>query len=306
MAPQYGDESRGEDTPTTRTLRDRKSGINYNDEIDTDFGILRGNTGIPDEKFGPDEERIIIDDDPYDLDEAIFALENEDDKESSKSTPRIITHIRNPTKPTKSAIDFIEESVRNAKRNEAAKKAEDIIIMSEKKIHDKDLVVEELMSVLEDKINKNPSYGTPNVKKEDDDKSISSIKEERVGSVIDEFEKSLIKLPDKRSMDLEPEVTTRVEDGNQSSTAITSEPEIKDNQTSEEMQYLGTAEDNFGSQERREETTDNPIDLGLEEKATNDPNESLNTWDIFTSTSFNDESQSTLQPVVIFERSEYR
>lgn len=48
------------------------------------------NTAIPDNTFGPDEERIFIDDDPFDTEETVFQIE-------SKETSHLTTHLVVPT-----------------------------------------------------------------------------------------------------------------------------------------------------------------------------------------------------------------
>ncbi|XP_012346954.1 protein madd-4 isoform X4 [Apis florea] len=95
---------------TKRTMPDRNSDLRYQnmkDNLDT----LYRNTAIPDETFGPDEERIFIDVDPYDLDETIFGLQHND---PVKITP-VVTKDSLVT-PAKSDIDYIEESLKNVKR----------------------------------------------------------------------------------------------------------------------------------------------------------------------------------------------
>ena len=64
-----------------------------------DIDFFRGNTAIPDNTFGPDEERIFIDDDPFELEEASFAFEHKD-------TSR-------PLAPTSSAIQPSTTRVRH-------------------------------------------------------------------------------------------------------------------------------------------------------------------------------------------------
>lgn len=77
------------------------------DNLDT----LYRNTAIPDETFGPDEERIFIDVDPYDLDESMFGLQHSD---PMKITP--VASKDDTVTPTRPDIDYIEESLRNVKR----------------------------------------------------------------------------------------------------------------------------------------------------------------------------------------------
>lgn len=80
--------------------------------LEDNFDSLYRNTAIPDETFGPDEERIFIDVDPYDLNESIFGLQNGDDvKSTSHVMEKVDTEIN-----TNSDIDYIEESLKNVKR----------------------------------------------------------------------------------------------------------------------------------------------------------------------------------------------
>lgn len=78
--------------------------------IENSFDNLYRNTVIPDETFGPDEERIFIDVDPYDLDESVFGLQHGD---GIKSDVMDEIDIKHTTKPD---IDYIEESLKNVKR----------------------------------------------------------------------------------------------------------------------------------------------------------------------------------------------
>lgn len=311
MAPHFSEGLRSDDTPTTRTLRERKTIRDFSDDIDSDFGILRGNTGIPDEKFGPDEERIIIDDDPYDLDEAIFALQNRD--EDPRSTPKMISHRRKPS-PTKSAIDFIEESIRNAKRHEA-QTAKDKRFG--KKPTKKTDLVEELISAVKHEREKNFTSDAESKAREFDDNFEKELPEieireiDDVSSDSDDLEKSLINESQKQIND------EALNDG-QTNAVVTSEPEsITGTQMeSEDVQNLGTTDpeemDGIQDSGLTEESTDTPV--SPETDVTGDLTSStlqgtLNTWEILTSTAFesgNGEAQSTLQPVVILGRSKDR
>ncbi|XP_048513461.1 protein madd-4 isoform X2 [Athalia rosae] len=343
MAPQFPEESskvRVEvDSPATRTLREWKSGRDFVDDIDSDFGILRGNTGIPDEKFGPDEERIIIDDDPYDLDEAIFALQNGDD---ARSTPKMITHVRKATTPTKSAIDFIEESIRNAKRKEAENAEKDIIRVEKKNTKSTDLVGE-LISVVKHRRD-NDSGEISGEGTEVENAGIFGLESTNVGGkanaeadsipsqggILDEYEKTLInEQPDKRTGDEATVTRANHNVAEQTNSVITSEPEVTENLTSEEMQFLRTTgpgaeiEDSEKSAINRDNEQSEPNQLPegsstrypeFDEKTASQkssteiggPRGTVNTWEIFTSTAFengNTDDHSTLQPVVILERS---
>lgn len=50
-------------------MPERNPDLRYQN-VEDNLDILYRNTAIPDETFGPDEERIFIDVDPYDLDES--------------------------------------------------------------------------------------------------------------------------------------------------------------------------------------------------------------------------------------------
>lgn len=95
---------------TKRTMPDRDSGLRYQN-VEENLDTLYRNTGIPDETFGPDEERIFIDVDPYDLDESMFGLQH--------SVPVKITPVgskEGPVTSTNSGNDYVEESLKNIKR----------------------------------------------------------------------------------------------------------------------------------------------------------------------------------------------
>ncbi|XP_046490682.1 protein madd-4 isoform X2 [Neodiprion pinetum] len=331
MAPHYVEDSRSDDIPTTRTLRDRKAGRNFADEIDSDFGILQGNTGIPDEKFGPDEERIIIDDDPYDLDEAIFALQNGDE---SISTPKI-TYRKKPA-PTLSAIDFIEESLRNAKRHEAQQSAQEVRLQDRDDIKSIDLA-EELLSAMKRSNEENSSNAETTRKVQEPADSKSFAKEgfpnrgNRDSTATNNFGEALIDEREKRMND-EALPVTRSASVNEMNSVITSEPEVTENQTSEQTQYLGKVESkedeveentpgndqlnpNYGNSESPEESSESSTNLESNEEALSpspegdevgNPRGTISTWEIFTSTAFengNIDDESTLQPVVILGKS---
>jgi len=80
--------------------------------IEDSFDNLYRNTAIPDETFGPDEERIFIDVDPYDLNESIFGLQHNSDIKSTTGT----TEKADDEFIVKPDIDYIEESLKNVKR----------------------------------------------------------------------------------------------------------------------------------------------------------------------------------------------
>ncbi|XP_078047657.1 ADAMTS-like no long nerve cord [Augochlora pura] len=100
----FVDDTRKEAAPTKHTQVRYQ---NMEDNLDT----LYRNTAIPDETFGPDEERIFIGVDPYDLDDTMFGLEHSD--------PVRITPVAGKEAPVTSAIsdnDYVVESLRNVKR----------------------------------------------------------------------------------------------------------------------------------------------------------------------------------------------
>ncbi|XP_025155245.1 protein madd-4 isoform X2 [Harpegnathos saltator] len=95
---------------TKYKLSNGKGDLMYQ-SIDDSFDNLYRNTIIPDKTFGPDEERIFIDVDPYDLDESMFGLQHGDD--NVVSTPGANADNRLTAKPD---IDYIEQSLKNVKR----------------------------------------------------------------------------------------------------------------------------------------------------------------------------------------------
>ncbi|XP_012247090.1 protein madd-4 [Bombus impatiens] len=108
------DDVRKEVVATKRTMPERNPGLRYQD-VEDNLDTLYRNTAIPDETFGPDEERIFIDVDPYDLDESMFGLRHSD---PVKITPVVSKgdSQQSVVAPTKSGIDYIEESLKNVKR----------------------------------------------------------------------------------------------------------------------------------------------------------------------------------------------
>ncbi|XP_067210775.1 ADAMTS-like protein 3 isoform X4 [Linepithema humile] len=105
-----GDGHKGR-TATKRRMSNGRTDLMYQ-SIDDSLDNLYRNTAIPDETFGPDEERIFIDVDPYDLDESIFGLQHGD---GIKPTPGVMekVNIKHATKPD---IDYMEQSLKNVKR----------------------------------------------------------------------------------------------------------------------------------------------------------------------------------------------
>ncbi|XP_060823281.1 protein madd-4-like [Bombus pascuorum] len=108
------DDARKKVIATKRTMPERNPGLRYQD-VEDNLDTLYRNTAIPDETFGPDEERIFIDVDPYDLDESMFGLQHSD---PVKITPVVSKDDsqQSVVTPTKSGIDYIEESLKNVKR----------------------------------------------------------------------------------------------------------------------------------------------------------------------------------------------
>ncbi|KAF3423167.1 hypothetical protein E2986_06800 [Frieseomelitta varia] len=104
------DDVRKDTAATKRTIPERNPGLRYQ-SVEDNLDTLYRNTAIPDETFGPDEERIFIDVDPYDLDESIFGLQHSD---PVKITP--VASKDDTVTPTRTDIDYIEESLKNVKR----------------------------------------------------------------------------------------------------------------------------------------------------------------------------------------------
>lgn len=86
---------------------------------DDGFKPFGAETIIPDDSFGPDEERIFIEDDPYDLDAAFFAIHNEDAPkvtEGHESQGRKTAGAEAPG--AERGVDYVEESLINTKRRD--------------------------------------------------------------------------------------------------------------------------------------------------------------------------------------------
>ncbi|XP_044591841.1 protein madd-4 isoform X1 [Cotesia glomerata] len=94
----------------TKDPKDNDVHIHY-DSVDKDFDMFGRNSVIPDDKFGPDEERIFIEDEPYDFDSAISSMNAWDNRKKSTESLRIYKH-RFTTEQTS---DYFEESLRNIK-----------------------------------------------------------------------------------------------------------------------------------------------------------------------------------------------
>ena len=110
------DDARKEAVATKRTMPDRASGLRYQNvegNLEENLDTLYRNTAIPDETFGPDEERIFIDVDPYDLDDSMFGLQHSD---PLKITP--VASKGSPITPTiaRADKDYVEESLKSIKR----------------------------------------------------------------------------------------------------------------------------------------------------------------------------------------------
>ncbi|XP_076631991.1 ADAMTS-like no long nerve cord isoform X2 [Colletes latitarsis] len=106
----FVDGTRKETIVTKRTMPGKTSGLRYQN-VEENLDTLYRNTVIPDETFGPDEERIFIDVDPYDLDESIFGLQHSN---PVKITP--VASYNDPGTSTNFDNDYIEESLKNVKR----------------------------------------------------------------------------------------------------------------------------------------------------------------------------------------------
>jgi len=90
-------------------MSNRETDFTYQ-SVENSFDNLYRNTVFPDETFGPDEERIFIDVDPYDLDESVFGLQHSNGVKSD-IMEKVDTKLT-----TKPDIDYIEESLKNVKR----------------------------------------------------------------------------------------------------------------------------------------------------------------------------------------------
>ncbi|XP_015429195.1 PREDICTED: ADAMTS-like protein 3 [Dufourea novaeangliae] len=100
---------------TKRTMPERTSGLGYQD-VEENLDTLYRNTAIPDEIFGPDEERIFIDVDPYDLDDSMFGLQQNGPVKITPVASKIGPPTTTTTTTTSSGNDYIEESLKNVKR----------------------------------------------------------------------------------------------------------------------------------------------------------------------------------------------
>ncbi|XP_014468093.1 PREDICTED: ADAMTS-like protein 3 isoform X2 [Dinoponera quadriceps] len=97
---------------TKYRLSNGKGGDLTYQSLEDSFDSLYRNTIIPDKTFGPDEERIFIDVDPYDLDlESVFGLQHQGD--NVVSTAPVAANKLTAKQPN---IDYIEESLKNVKR----------------------------------------------------------------------------------------------------------------------------------------------------------------------------------------------
>lgn len=103
--------SEGRTATNQRRISNGKHNLMYQN-IEDSFDNLYRNTAIPDETFGPDEERIFIDVDPYDLNESIFGLQHSSDINSAAdATEKVDNKLT-----ARPSIDYIEESLKNVKR----------------------------------------------------------------------------------------------------------------------------------------------------------------------------------------------
>ncbi|XP_063995693.1 protein madd-4 isoform X3 [Diachasmimorpha longicaudata] len=92
---------------------EKKRNLRY-DSGEKDFSLFNDNTVLPDEPFGPDEERIFIDDDPFDMNTAILSL---DQMEEAKKSTESLIKVHNQRSNTKDTKDYLEESLKQAKRH---------------------------------------------------------------------------------------------------------------------------------------------------------------------------------------------
>ena len=79
-----------------------------------DYGLQERNSVLPDEPFGPDEERIFIDDDPFDIDEVFATMDHRD---TMRIIPELAFEKHFSTSPTVSMIDYVDRSQRHKKHD---------------------------------------------------------------------------------------------------------------------------------------------------------------------------------------------
>ncbi|XP_034935882.1 protein madd-4, partial [Chelonus insularis] len=83
------------------------------DSMNNEFEMFGRNSVIPDDTFGPDEERIFIDDDPFDFESAVWSIDPwENMKKSVESSSKNRHHVS-----TEKNQDFLEETLKNAKND---------------------------------------------------------------------------------------------------------------------------------------------------------------------------------------------
>ncbi|KAK0078981.1 hypothetical protein PV325_001882, partial [Microctonus aethiopoides] len=89
--------------------------LHYESEAN-DFDMFGRSSVIPDDTFGPDEERIFIDDDPYDLETSIISINPWSDikKTTNKYSNK---KMHDETFTTEHTRDYLEESLKNTKRH---------------------------------------------------------------------------------------------------------------------------------------------------------------------------------------------
>ncbi|XP_011300116.1 ADAMTS-like protein 3 [Fopius arisanus] len=95
-----------------RTVSEKRPNSRY-DSVERDLGLFSDNTILPDEPFGPDEERIFIDDDPFDMNTAMSLDQLE---EAKKSTDALIK-VHSQHSKSQDTKDYLEESLKQAKRH---------------------------------------------------------------------------------------------------------------------------------------------------------------------------------------------
>ncbi|XP_043281703.1 protein madd-4 [Venturia canescens] len=103
-------------SPNDETQEASENDLRY-DSREPNLRVFSDETIIPDDSFGPDEERIFIDDDPYDLDAAFFAIHrenapimSEDKKLKDFVSPRKEPETKTP-QGTDKDLDYIEQSL---------------------------------------------------------------------------------------------------------------------------------------------------------------------------------------------------
>ncbi|XP_033220968.1 protein madd-4 [Belonocnema kinseyi] len=99
---------------TTRAISKLNKDFRY-DNLHKDNRLLQRNTVIPDEPFEPDEEKIFIDDDPFDMGEVLTTIDHRD---SMRIIPELAFENHFSTPLTVSMINHVDRSPRHNKHDE--------------------------------------------------------------------------------------------------------------------------------------------------------------------------------------------